>query len=616
MTQIRALSKITLGVFFFVIALGTLFLLPNFFPDRPIVEFYAPLNEAQLQHWQGNYQGLSIEQKEDKLVFLPQTIEQQLEIFQELRKAYPDQQVNLNLRSQVPQVLSSLGFSPMKLGLDLRGGVHFLLSVDTDSVIEKKFHNLDRQLQSWLKEQAPTATVQRLEEQSIEVSWPTLEEYQKSLPAIAQQFPEYQVLPFPLEMKIQLIHSPFYESDERLSLMQTTLTSLRQRVNELGVAEASIYTQGQEYIVVDLPGIQDVHQAKALLGKTATVEFYFVSNKQLKPGAPVPPGVHRKKDKHGQSVDLVGRPLLAGQDIMLAQANTTPEGRPCVDLRISPIKAREFRRVTAENIGRMMAVLYVEFYSTQRWDQQKQEFVSVPQMQEKVLSVARIESALGDRFQITGLSREASLDIALMLRAGSLPAPVHIAEEKILGPSMGVENIRMGLSSLALGLGLIASFMLWYYRRLGVVTNLVLVCNLVVLIMSLSLIQATLTLPGIAGVVLTLGMAVDANVIIFERVRDELRRGVGSWEALDIGLDRAAETIIDSNITTMIIGVVLFFLGSGTVKGFAITLILGLLTSVFTALVGTRVFIYLFYHRQHTPDLRFLFPHTLEEAQP
>lgn len=614
MTPIRALSRITMSVFFAVVALGALFLLPNFFPDKPIVEAYASFSAEQLRPLQQEFEGLVIEQGDDKTVFLPQTIEQQLSLFQELRKQHPDTQMNLNLRSQVPQVLQALGLSPMKLGLDLRGGVHFLLSVDTDSVIEKKYHNLQRQLQQWVKEEFPQAQWHKQPGGSIIIDWPSAEAFQKGVTAIGHHFPEYQLLPRQADLQLQIEPSPFYEADERLSLMQTTLASLRQRVNELGVAEASIYTQGQQYVVVDLPGIQDVHQAKELLGKTAIVEFYLVSTKQLSPGTPVPPGIHRKKDPKGGNIDLVGRPLLAGQDIMLAQADTTPDGRPCVDLRISPVKAREFRRVTGENVGRLMAVLYVEFFSTQKWDPLNQEFVSVPQVQERVLSMARIESALGDRFQITGLSRESSLDVALMLRAGSLPAPVHIAEEKILGPSMGVENICMGLSALALGLGLIASFMLWYYRRLGLVTNLVLLCNLVVLIMSLSVIQATLTLTGIAGVVLTLGMAVDANVIIFERVRDELRRGVDAWTALDIGIDKAAETIIDSNVTTMIIGIVLFFLGSGTVKGFAITLILGLMTSVFTALIGTRVFIYLFYHKQAQPDLNFLLPKSTQET--
>jgi preprotein translocase subunit SecD len=270
--------------------------------------------------------------------------------------------------------------------------------------------------------------------------------------------------------------------------------------------------------------------------------------------------------------------------------------------------------VTADNIGRFMAVVYVEFSTAEKWDELRQQWVAIPKTTEKVISVARIQSALGDRFQITGLSSQAALHTALMLRAGSLPAPVHIAEEKILGPSMGIENIRMGLASLLLGLTLIASFMTWYYRVLGLVTNLVLLCNLALLVMMLSLIQATLTLPGIAGIVLTLGMAVDANVIIFERVRDEMCRGVEAWRSLDIGLEKATETIMDSNITTMIIGVVLFFLGSGAVKGFAVTLVLGLVTSVFTALVGTRVCLRLFYRSDKQPDLRFLLPAASKES--
>lgn len=615
MTPIRATSVYTIIFFSLIVATGFLFLIPNFFQDKPIVEAYAALTEQQLAPLLKLFPEATIEHHENKVVFLPTSVDEQLRLYQELRKAFPYSQMNLNLRSQVPTLFKNIGLSPMKLGLDLRGGVHFLLSVDTTSVIEKKLYALERQMLHWLKEEYPDTEVIKENGRALQIVWPSESVFHKGVAELERLYPEYQLLPISSVLRVELEPSIFYQEDQATILMQTTLTSLRQRINELGVAEASLYTQGQNYIVVDLPGIQDVHHAKELLGKTATVEFYLVSTKKLGPHEPVPPGVHRKKDPSGASVDLVGRALLGGQDIIMAQAETTPDGRPCVDLRINSLKAREFRRVTSENIGRFMAVLYLEFSNTQRWDQSRQEFISLPKTTERVLNVARIESALGDRFQITGLSREAALNIALMLRAGSLPAPVHIAEEKILGPSMGVENIRMGLSALLLGISLIAAFMAWYYRSLGMVTNIVLLCNLVLLIMALSLIQATLTLTGIAGIVLTLGMAVDANVIIFERVRDELRRGMTAWEALDIGLEKATETILDSNITTMIIGVVLFFLGSGSVKGFAITLILGLLTSVFTALIGTRVLLALTYRFQEQPDLNFLLPATKNKEQ-
>lgn len=613
MTPIRATSSYTIYSFIFLIAVSLLFLLPNFFQDAPIVEAYAQLTEKELEPVLSQFPHTSVEYHENKVVLLPSTVSEQLEVYQEMRKAFPDSQMNLNLRSQVPRFFQFFSLKPMKLGLDLRGGVHFLLSVDTDSVMDKKFDATLRQLTQWLKETYPAATLVQQDGGNLLITWPNEQAFQKGVAELARLYPEYQQLPLNPLLQLELEPSIFYRQDQHTMLMQTTLTSLRQRINELGVAEASLYTQGQNYIVVDLPGIQDVHQAKELLGKTATVEFYLVSTRKLGPNDPIPPGVYRKKDHHGGYVDLVGRPLLAGQDIIMARADTTPEGRPCVDLRISAAKARDFRLVTGENVGRFMAVLYLEFSNTQRWDQNRQEFVTLPRTTERVLSVARIESPLGDRFQITGLTTEAALNIALMLRAGSLPAPVHIAEEKILGPSMGVENIRMGLSSLVLGLSLIASFMAWYYRSLGLVTNIVLLCNLMLIIMALSLIQATLTLTGIAGIVLTLGMAVDANVIIFERVRDEMRRGIVPWEALDIGLEKATETILDSNITTMIIGVVLFFLGSGSVKGFAITLIIGLLTSVFTALVGTRVLLALFYKGQSQPNLDFLLTHQHKE---
>jgi preprotein translocase subunit SecD len=605
MLKIKELPSWIVAGYLSMMILGMLFLIPNGFGEKPAIECTRCSAEV-IQNLQESYPSLELAPSlGEKSIFITDDIDLQLSIFQSMRKKYPNQKFNLNMISQSPSWLSGMGFKPMKLGLDLRGGVHFVLGVDIDSVLLKKQEAFLDHLRSFALSQKHKIQWVPKGDGKAQLVFPSREILSEYLVKIEQQFPQQQFLHALDQDALDVSMHPLYETQEYLRLMQTTLQSLEKRVNELGVGEASLYIQGNNQIVVDLPGIQDIQQAKRMLGKTATIDFYLVAHTQWTPGNPVPLGVSLKYRDNGQPLFLQKRPVLTGDAIIFAQSMQTPEGNPAVDLRITFDKARSFREFTSSHIGEAMAVMYKETYTNEYWNEETQSFDSKVAVDEKVLSVATIMNALGDRFQITGLNQKDSFELALMLRAGSLPAPIRIMEEKILGPSMGAENIAMGIKALACGLGLIFAFMIGYYRTLGVVASIVLLSNLLFMIMILAMIQATLTLTGIAGIILTLGMAVDANVLIFERMRDEIHKGSCVWTALDEGVDRASDTIIDSNITTMIIGIVLFFMGSGLIKGFAITLMIGLMTSMFTSMMGTKVFLHLIYSNQDRPQLIF-----------
>jgi preprotein translocase subunit SecD len=604
METIQTLSKTKITLFLFFVFLGFLFLIPNFFGERPVIQTRG-LDDVALAalHDRYHFESILDEQGDAELLF--DDISEQLDVFEDIKKNYPAAHLNLNLKPKTPAVFQWIGLKPMRLGLDLRGGVHFVLSIDQHEAIEKQLHALEEQVKMYCKNAAFQTQV-KVVDHVIELPFVTHELAQKASDLLTLAFPEYETFPlFDGEGLRMTLHQD-YLPKERLRILETTINSMRNRINELGVAEASIYTQGTNQIVIDLPGIQDVKQAKQLLGKTATVDFYLTYAGSWQPGSPIPFGTILKKDKYHRPIPLMKKAVLSGDAIVFAQASVNPEGMPCVDLRITNQKAKEFRAMTSENIGKSMAVVYKESYSIDQWNPKTSLFESVNKTDESVISVATIMSALGDRFQISGLEREQSFQLALMLRSGSLPAHVKIIEEKTIGPSLGADNIKMGMYSLLLGMSLIFSFMAIYYKQLGIIANLTLLSNLSLLVLSLACIQATLTLPGIAGIVLTLGMAVDANVLIFERIRDELEAGCSPWTALEQGFKRAADTILDSNLTTMIIGVVLFFLGSGAIKGFAVTLSIGLMTSMITALLGTKVFIHLWWGKELFPKISFL----------
>jgi preprotein translocase subunit SecD len=389
----------------------------------------------------------------------------------------------------------------------------------------------------------------------------------------------------------------------RDQVMETSLLTMSQRVNELGLSEATLYRQGQNQIVVDLPGIQDVHDAKSLLGKTATIEFYLSYDRSWSLGQKLPFGSLVKRDNKGRKYALKKRPVLTGSSIIDAQVGRAHDGRPAVDLHIANDAVRAFKTVTREHKGSAMAVIFKEITYKSLWNEQIEKFDIKPVVDEKVISFAEIKSELGERFQITGLTQDQSAELALMLRSGSLPASVKIVEEKTIGPSLGQDNIDQGIKALLYGSALIFIFMCYFYGTLGLIANITLVCNCIFLLATLSLLGATLTLPGIAGIVLTIGMAVDANVLIFERIRDQIEENKQGWSAINFGFERAMITIVDSNLSTFIVGLILLTLGSGVIRGFAVTLALGIITSIYSALIGTKVFIRLFYGRFKCPKL-------------
>ena len=506
-----------------------------------------------------------------------------------------DYLVALNLAHKTPAWLKSIGAMPMKLGLDLRGGVHLLLQVDVDSVLKQRIEgDLNSISQVMRNERVRYTGISRHGENGVELVFRSDDALKEAVSLLNRRFPEF--IWTKNNLTVQGVLSPAALQQARQDTLEQAMNTLRNRVNELGVSEAVVQQQGASRVVIDLPGIQDTTQAKNILGKTATLEFHMVDvehDPRTLSGGMTPPDTKLYSDR-GQPVLLKNEIILRGSSITSARSAMGEDGRPSVDVRLGGGGEGLFSKTTAENIGKPMAVLYVEVKSTSK-DVDGKKVIDYS-TERKVISVATIQSALGNNFQITGLtSPEEARTLALLLRAGALPAPVTIIEEREVGPSLGKQNIRMGVLSVEVGFILVVLFMALYYHVFGVIADLALGMNLVLIVAILSLLGATLTLPGIAGMVLTVGMAADANVLIFERIREELRNGVGIQASIHAGYERALVTIVDANVTTLIVAVVLFSLGSGPVKNFAVTLTIGLVTSMFTAIMGTRALVNLIY---------------------
>jgi preprotein translocase subunit SecD len=501
-----------------------------------------------------------------------------------------DYLVALNLAHKTPHWLKTIGAMPMKLGLDLRGGVHLLLQVDVDAVLKQRVEgDLGSISQVLRNERIRYSNIVRQGTDGISVDFRTIDTLKDAKRMLTQHFPEFLWKQNNLTLEGILSQQALLQAKQ--DTLEQAMNTLRNRVNELGVSEAVVQQQGANRVVIDLPGIQDTTQAKNILGKTATLEFHMVDMEHdaNAVGGVAPPDT-KLYPWEGRSVLLKNQIILRGSSITSARSGMGEDGRPSVDVRLGGGGEGLFTKTTAENIGKPMAVLYVEVKSeTKEMNGQK---VIDYATERKVISVATIQSALGNSFQITGLSsQDEARTLALLLRAGALPAPVTIIEEREVGPSLGKQNIHMGIMSVEVGFFLVVLFMAIYYHVLGLFADLALGMNLILIVAILSLLGATLTLPGIAGMVLTVGMAADANVLIFERIREELRNGVGIQASIHAGYERALVTIVDANVTTLIVAVVLFSLGSGAVKNFAITLTIGLITSMFTAITGTRALV-------------------------
>lgn len=596
-----------------------LYALPNLYPDAPAIQIshaeaggevtdvtrqrvLGALENAGLSPGPGESVGTSL------LVRLSDT-EAQLRAREIASNLLGDNYVvALNLAATTPQWLRAVGASPMNLGLDLRGGVHFLLQVDMEEVVTSR-------MEAWAGNAKLTLRDAGVRYRGVDVDGTTITAtFADQVAADAARAPLRRALEnFAMKPAGDSPEVVLTLNDTALKEMQDyavdqNRTALNKRVNELGVAEAVVQRQGSDRIVVQLPGIQDASQARRILGRTATLEFRLVDNSvssaRLRTGV-APPGLEffPFKGQQGRIVALSKSKIATGDQVIDARMGFDQQnGSPEVNVTLDGDGAKRMQRITGKNVGNPMGVLFIETKtdvqtSTDADGNTVDKMVSTTE--KYVINVATIQDTLGSRFRITGLDNPAEAsELALLLRAGSLAAPVSIVEERTVGPSLGAENIEAGLKSMALGLALVLIFMAVWYKVFGLVANVALLGNLVIIVGIMSLIPgATLTLPGIAGIVLTVGMAVDANVLIFERVKEDLRRGLKPLQAIEEGYGKAFTTILDANITTLIVAVILFAAGTGSVQGFAVTLFIGILTSMFTSIIGTRAMVEMIYGR-------------------
>ena len=513
----------------------------------------------------------------------------------------PGYVVALNLAPAMPGWLAATGLLPMYLGLDLRGGVHFLMEVDMPAAVAQAEERYTGDVRTLLREaRVRYRSVAREPDGGIRVRLRTAEARDEAARRIGREFPDLTVNEDDLgdDFRLILALSDDAARATRDFALQQNVTTLRNRVNELGVAEPVIQRQGDTRIVVQLPGVQDTARAKDILGATATLEFRMVDEEHSVADAldgRVAAGSRLYHERNGRPVLLYRQLMLTGDSIIDAASGIEQQtGSPAVFITLDGKGARIFSERTKDKIGRSMAVVFIENKTEIRRVGGRD--VRSRRTIEEVINIATIRDRLGKRFQITGLdSTSEARDLALLLRAGALAAPIEIIEERTVGPSLGQDNIDQGLRSVIIGFCLVLGFMAFWYRGFGLVANLALAANLVLIVAVLSMLQATLTLPGIAGIVLTVGMAVDANVLIFERIREELRNRNTPQASIHAGYQKAFSTILDANVTTLIAAVVLFGFGTGPVKGFAITLSIGIITSMFTAIMGTRAVVGLAY---------------------
>ena len=497
--------------------------------------------------------------------------------------------VALNLAPTTPEWLSNLGGTPMKLGLDLSGGVHFLLEVDLDKALDVRLVGDLEDIKAALREERIRYRSFKLVGNQIIGQFRDADQASKAKNIVRNTFRDLQPETGPNQNPLTVV---FNLSEAATSLLEDNaikqnLTSLRNRVNELGVSEPLVSRQGKNRIVVELPGVQDTAEAKRIIGKTANLEFRLES--QGKGGERFD---FRNQSGQGPDAMLESKAVISGENVTDARASFDENGRPQVNITLDSKGGWQMGYATRDNIGRRLGVLFIEYKTKLEKvvsDTGELDIVSVPYVERHIISLATIQAQLGKQFRITGLDgqRESS-ELALLLRAGALAAPMYIVEERTIGPSLGADNIEMGVKSVTVGMALVLIFMVVIYRAFGMAANFALAMNLLLLVAFMSLLGATLTLPGIAGIVLTVGMAVDANVLIFSRIREERRDGGSVQKSISAGYDRAFVSILDANITTLIVALILFLIGSGPVQGFAVTLSIGILTSMFTSIVMTR----------------------------
>jgi len=599
-----------------VIVLGIWFALPNFYGEDPAViiakdngQAFSNLEkndiEEHLQKINSGYRSIKIQS--NQILIRYEQVEDQLSGSDSMR-AYLGRSstVALTFAPRTPSWISSFGLKPMSLGLDLRGGVHFKFQVDLDAAIEQRLNQyiadinkalIDKRIRRNIKKQGNAISIELSDSKDLSLARSLIREIDPLL--------EINTVTTNLSPILQVAMSQDQLKERRDFAIQQNILTMRNRVNELGVAEPIVQRQGFDRIVVQLPGVQDPTQAERILGATATLEFRMVCENEsafdaeAKGRAPI--GCELFQDRVGNPVLLKNKTIVSG-DQLIDASQTFSEGRPAVSVQLDNKGSQSMLETTKRNLNKPMAVLFIE--QRQETKEKNGQFVTSSVLDKEVINIATIRGVFSSQFQITGLSSFEAKDLAVLLRAGALAAPIFKVEEKTIGPSLGQDNINRGFQAILVGLSMVILFMVFYYKGFGLIANFGLFVNLTLVIALLSLLQASLTLPGIAGIVLTVGMAVDANVLIFERIREEIRIGNSPQASITAGYQKAFGTIADANITTLIAALVLFTFGTGPIKGFAITLTLGIITSMFTAIIASRAIVNIVYGKRTINKLR------------
>lgn len=591
-----------------VLLFGLIYSLPNLFPEDPAVQISSDrgdltLSAAQQQRLEdalasADIEVKAIEEAPNSMLIRLRHADDQIPARDLVSETLGDDYVvALNLAESTPDWLAALSAKPMTLGLDLRGGVHFLLEVDMKAAVSQRLEVNASAIREQLRDERIRYRNTRVEGHTISLDFINEQDRDEAQRLISQSFPnfQYQTPETARGASLSMTLTDAAVDEIQDYAINQNLTTLRNRVNELGVAEPLVQRQGPDRIVVELPGVQDTAAAKRIVGATANLEFRL----EARPDTPDNETESMAfRNQPARSADLMRDVIITGDSVSSATRSFDENGRPQVNIDLDGTGGSLMNRATRSNIGRNMAVVFIEHKTRDRTviEDGKPVTVRSPYTERGIISLATIQSALGNSFRITGLdSPTEAAELSLLLRSGSLAAPIYFAQERTIGPSLGADNIASGMLSVQIGLLLIVLFMLIRYKVFGVIANVALAFNLTLLVALMSLLGATLTMPGIAGIVLTLGMAVDANVLIFERIREELRNGMSVQQAIHAGYERAFSSIVDANLTTLLVAVILFSIGTGPVKGFAVTLSIGILTSMFTALMVTRAAVNLAY---------------------
>lgn len=610
----------------FVLAISTLYAIPSLYPDEPAIQISgakagSQLDQSILDRAEKTLKAQNITTHDNTFsnnaaLLRLASSEAQLKARDVLTKELgSDYVVALNLAPTTPAWLQAIHAKPMKLGLDLRGGVHFLLEVDMSKALEQRMETASGDIRRALRDAKAAFVGVSNTKDTITINFASNADRDKAVGVLRRLGNEYAIQPVATTdgPTLQLRYTEARLAEIQQYAVNQNLTTLRNRINELGVAEALVQSQGNNRIVVDLPGVQDTAEAKRVLGRTANLEFRLVSDQaaNYRPGDPLPPGTQAFPfmTVNGQPVLLNRQRIVTGDRVINASSGYGQDSnQPEVNITLDSAGGKLMSDATRVALKKQMAVLFIE--NKQRISYVtdpatgKQTEVRTPYTESVVISQATIQSVLGSQFRITGVgSAQEASELALLLRSGALAAPMYFVEERTVGPSLGKENIEKGIKSTGLGFALVALFMLVFYRMFGFIANIALFMNLAMILTVMSWIGATLSLPGIAGIVLTLGISVDANVLICERIREELRWGASPKQAIVAGYDRAYTTIVDSNLTNLLVALILFALGSGPIKGFAVTLAIGIVCSMFTAITVTRGLVQLVYGKRRITKL-------------